>query len=362
MNADGHRIVATDVARLEVDLHDRRARADVAVVELGRELSQARADREDQVGPPARGGGLGRARASERTEIERMRVGDGVVSSVRRDHRDAVAVAQLNHQLVGAGAAGPAADEQQRTLGLPQVLHRLADRVRVRRLRMGDPVAAGRQRRRGRERSTEHVARDLDEHRALAAAHRRAQRAPQELGNALGLVDLKRLLGHRPEHAHQVVFLKRVLLIVVERDSADEHHHRRVGDVRRGDAGQQIGGARTARHEADARPIGDARQAIGHERGGLLVAHVDVFDARIVVERVQDVKERRADDSEYLPDTFGLQQLDDRSPTRPVVHDLVPPCTIPRAAYEFIAPAGRATGYRLVHRKQSGTAGRRTAR
>ena len=197
---------------------------------------------------------------------------------------------------------------------------------------MGDPVAAGRQRRRGRERSTEHVARDLDEHRALAAAHRRAQRAPQELGNALGLVDLKRLLGHRPEHAHQVVFLKRVLLIVVERDSADEHHHRRVGDVRRGDAGQQIGGARTARHEADARPIGDARQAIGHERGGLLVAHVDVFDARIVVERVQDVQERRADESEYLPDTFGLQQLDDRSPTRPLVHDLVPPRAIPRAA------------------------------
>jgi len=41
VNADGHGVVASDVARLDVDLDERRARADVAVVELARELRQA---------------------------------------------------------------------------------------------------------------------------------------------------------------------------------------------------------------------------------------------------------------------------------------------------------------------------------
>jgi hypothetical protein len=52
----------------------------------------------------------------------------------------------------------------------------------------------------------------------------------------------------------------------------------------------------------------------------LLVADVDVFHARIVAEPIQHVQKRRADDSEYVPHAFDLQELDDGSSTRPGIH------------------------------------------
>ena len=339
VDADRHRIVAADVPRLDVDLHDRGPGPNVAVVELGRELRQPRADREDQIRAAACGGGFRGAGPTERAEVERMRVGNRVVAAVRRDHRDPVAVTQLNDQLVGAGTAGAATDEQQRPLGAAEPLHRLANGLGVWRLRVRDAVAARRQRRRGRELLVQHVARDLDEHRAGPAAHRRAQGPAEELGDTLGLVDQERLLGHGPEHRDQVVFLERVFLIVIERDAADEDDHRRVGDMGRRDAGQEVRRPGTARHEADARSVRDARQAVGHERRGLLVAHVDVLDALIVVEPVEDVQKGRADDSEYVTDALGLQELDDRSPACPLVHRGAPPAR--GASRRVMGPAAR---------------------
>src|SRR6266568_1655378 len=50
LDADGDRIVAADVPALHVDLDDRRPGADVAVVEVRRELAEAGADGQDQVG------------------------------------------------------------------------------------------------------------------------------------------------------------------------------------------------------------------------------------------------------------------------------------------------------------------------
>jgi len=111
--------VPSDVARVDVDLDERRARPDVTVVELGGELGEARADGHDHVRSTARGGRLRRAGAPQRAEVQGMRVGHRVVSTVGRDHRDPVAIAQLNDELVRAGAARPAADDHERTLGLP---------------------------------------------------------------------------------------------------------------------------------------------------------------------------------------------------------------------------------------------------
>ena len=201
----------------------------------------------------------------------------------------------------------------------------------MRRLRVSDPVASGRQGRRRRELAAQHVARDLHEHRARATAHRRAKRASQELRDARRLGDLDRLFRHRPEHADQVVLLERVFLVVVERDPADDDDDRRVGDVCRGHAGEEIGGTGSARHQAHAGQVGDARQAIGHEGRGLLVADIDVLDARVVVEPVEDVQKRRAHNSENVTNALGLQQLYDRPPTGPVVHVPAPPVRL-RAA------------------------------
>jgi hypothetical protein len=91
---------------------------------------------------------------------------------------------------------------------------------------MGDAVALRRQRAHRRQLAAQHVARNLHEHRAGPAAHRRAERAAKQLGDALGLVNQHRVLGHRPEHAEQVVFLEGILLVVIERDPADQDDHR----------------------------------------------------------------------------------------------------------------------------------------
>ena len=45
-------------------------------------------------------------------------------------------------------------------------------------------------------------------------------------GNAVGAIDLRHPLGHRPEHAPVVDFLERLTLDEVIADLADEHHHR----------------------------------------------------------------------------------------------------------------------------------------
>ena len=121
LDADGHRIVATDVTALDVDLDDRRLRADVAIVEVRGELRQARADGQEHVGPPARRRGFGRAGATERADVERVRVRHGVVAPVGGDHRDRRSCsAQPHDQIAGARAVDAAADEQQRALGLAQ--------------------------------------------------------------------------------------------------------------------------------------------------------------------------------------------------------------------------------------------------
>src|SRR5215469_3634283 len=59
--------------------------------------------------------------------------------------------------------------------------------------------------------------------------------------------------------------------------------------------------------------VGDASKAVRHERGGLLVVHVDVLHALVVVERIEHVEERRAHDAEHVRDALGLQELDDRT-------------------------------------------------
>ena len=290
------------------------------MVEVARELPEPRADDEEQVGAPAGGRRLRRARAPQGADVERMRVGHRVVPAVRRDHGNRVLVAETHDEVVGLGARDAPADQQERPLGSPQQPRRLADGLRMRRQRMRDPVVIGREDRRLEHLLVQDVSRDLHEHRARPAAHGRAQRRAQQLGDALRLGHLDGELGHRAEHAHEVVVLERVLLVVLQGHPADEDDDGRVGHVRGGHAGQQIGGPRTARHQADARMPGHARQPVGHEGGGLLVAHVDVLDAVIVVEGVEDVEEGRADDPEDVPHLLRLQELDHRASGRQLAH------------------------------------------
>jgi hypothetical protein len=143
LDAESDRIVAADVAALDVDLQDRRVRPEVAIVEVRGELGEPRAQGEHQIGPPAGGRRLRSPGAAQWSDVERVRVGDGVVASVGGDHRDRVLLAEADHRLIRAGPRDAATDQQQRPLRLPEEPHRLANGVRVWRLRVSDPVIPG---------------------------------------------------------------------------------------------------------------------------------------------------------------------------------------------------------------------------
>src|SRR5262249_60190943 len=86
VDAEAHRVVAADVLRLDVDLHDPRVGLDRAVVEVARELAEAWAEGEQHGGAATRRGPLGGAGATQRTDAERVLGGAGGRGSVRRAH------------------------------------------------------------------------------------------------------------------------------------------------------------------------------------------------------------------------------------------------------------------------------------
>jgi hypothetical protein len=234
-----------------------------------------------------------------------------------------VPLGEADDGLAGARPVDAAPDQQEGTLGPPEQVGSLADGLRVRRQRVGHPVGPGFHGARRHRLVVEDVAGNLDEHGPPAATHRRPQGRLEQLGDALGPRDLDGELGHRPEHPQQVEFLEGILLVVLEGDPAHEDDDRRVSHVRGGDPGEQVRRPRTAGDEAHAGRVRHPPQPVRHEGGGLLVAHVDVLDGRVVVERVEHVEEGRADDAEDVPDLLGLQEVDDRASGGDVTHGRV---------------------------------------
>ena len=69
-----------------------------------------------------------------------------------------------------------------------------------------------------------------------------------------------------------------------------------------GHPGQQVGGAGAVGGDAHAGRAGDAGEAVGHERGGLLVAGGQELDVVAAVHAVEDLEHARTDDADYLAD------------------------------------------------------------
>ncbi|MNS79310.1 hypothetical protein D3C72_1129610 [compost metagenome] len=79
------------------------------------------------------------------------------------------------------------------------------------------------------------------------------------------------------------------------------------------DAG--MGGARPARHEADARAAGQLAVGLGHVRRGTLMLANHQFDGGLVVQRVQHVEEAFARHAEDAVRAVQAQGVDQRSAT-----------------------------------------------
>ena len=85
-----------------------------------------------------------------------------------------------------------------------------------------------------------------------------------------------------------------------------------MSDVCRGDAVGEVQDSRPVGDEADAGSAGDAAEAVGHERGSLLVAHADEFYVVSVVKGIENIQERGAHNAEDVGDAFLPQQFYDR--------------------------------------------------
>ena len=92
--------------------------------------------------------------------------------------------------------------------------------------------------------------------------------------------------------------------------AGDRDHRDRV-EQRGADAGDEVGGARAARPEADADPAGHAGVAVGRVGAALLVADEHVAQLRVVAEDVVERQDHAAGIAEEHVDALAEERLAD---------------------------------------------------
>ncbi len=137
----------------------------------------------------------------------------------------------------------------------------------------------------------QHVLGEREHHRPGPAGHRRVESVAHVLGNALGAVDLRHPLGHRPVHAPVVDLLESLALDEFVADLADEHHHGRGILESRMHADRAVGGARTTRDEEHARLAGELAVGLRHVGGAALLPADD--EPELLAHVVEAVEHRQ---------------------------------------------------------------------
>ncbi len=296
---DGRR-VDVDVDDLARVLRKVRRVADHAVVE-------ARADREQHVAVLHRHVGL--VGAVHAQHAEELLVGGRIAAQA--------------HQRVGAGEAGAphqlgelrrrvrqdhaAAGVHHRALRLEEQLHRLLDLPGV--ALAHRIVGAHRHRFRIDELAglRGDVLGNVHQHRPGAPGGGEVERLLDGDGEVLHVLHQEVVLHAGPRDADRVALLERVLADGVRRHLSGDDHHRDRIHVRRGNAGDRVGDARTGGHQAHADLVRGARVAVGRVHRALLVPHQDVAHLVLLEQRVIDVQHRTARVAEEGVDALFLQ-------------------------------------------------------
>ena len=307
VQADGGGSLPLQLAGIDVDADDRPREVRgggarrIEVVGLG-ELA---AHDEHDVG--VRQGGVHRPQRERGAEAQRMAVGhDALGVDGQTDGR---AQALGDRRGLGPRGHGASAQQQHRALGAGEQLDRALDEFLVgdgRRPLRRQPLP-------GRRGQVEHVDRDADVHGPGPLRLEDLERARERLGQIRRIADLDRLgrdRGHERPLVGQVVKRSVPEAVVGAGSRAGDHEHRDrvVIGARDRRCGVREAGARDQR--ADAGLAGDARVAVGHERGALLVARRDVTDAG-GGETAVDLERVHARDAEHGVDVVLLEQADD---------------------------------------------------
>ena len=179
------------------------------------------------------------------------------------------------------------AEHRQRLLGLCQHRHHPGHR---RRIGEGDRGRHARQVGHFGE-VLLHLLRQRDHHRTWPACGGDVDRVGDQLGDAVGLVDLGHPFRQRAEHLAVIDFLETVAVGFFERYLADEQQHRRAVLHRHVHADGAVTGAGAAGDERRSRTAGDLAVSLGHVHGPRLEPAGDQLQAFMyVVQPVQHIQ------------------------------------------------------------------------
>ena len=213
------------------------------------------------------------------------------------------------------GILRPATDNQQRPPGTAQQGSGPFERRRRGNSRLFPPH----RNRLGRGFRRQHVERNLQRERARATGVHGAQGLVQGGGYLPTLPHPDAASDHG---AHRRLLIQHLvqcagvrLQLLLWRPAGDQQQRRRLGGGR-GQRRERVDEPRTGRRQDDAGTARGPGVAVGHEAGTLLVAHVDMADAGMTVQRVVDrqaVDSRDPEDRVYAP---GVERRDHRLAAR----------------------------------------------
>ena len=306
-----------ELFRIGMDMHQRPAgiRDAEQRVGLARHLREAPADQQDEVALLDAGEQL-RVRADAEIAGEVRMVGREQHLPAERD-RDRQ-VETLGEGLeVGDRLRTPAraTEDRDRRLGRGEALGEIGH-LRRGRMLLGDLIGLGVG---NVSKVGQHVFGQRDHDRAGTARGRDMEGAADDLRDACGIVDLGRPLGHRAEDGAVVEFLEGLALAHALVDLADEEDQRGrvlVGDM---DTGRGIGGAGTARHEADAGLAGELAGGFRHHAGAAL-GPADGDLHRGVVQRVEHGEIALARHAEGVGGAVDQKLVDEDLPASAISH------------------------------------------
>jgi hypothetical protein len=161
----------------------------------------------------------------------------------------------------------------------------------------------------GARRGVGDVDRQVDQHRARAAAGGDADGVDDRLRGVIRPLDRDRVLDQRLGDADHVRLLEGVRAAQRGLHLARDEQGRRRVHLRVGDRGDEVRRPGAGRADGDADAARRAGVALGGVAGGRLVAHQDVADRRIV-EGVVDRQARPAGDAEDRVDAGALERAD----------------------------------------------------
>ena len=149
------------------------------------------------------------------------------------------------------------------------------------------------------------VARHVYYDRAGLSVRRDVERLGDSLGNLVGGMDEKVVLGNGTRKTCRVGFLERVGAYLVKRNLTADKHHRNAVHVRGTKPGNCVREPGTARNDNHCGPAACAGVAVGHVDAALFVAAKDELERRTrkLVEDVDDVASRISEDK-LRPDPF----------------------------------------------------------